>query len=248
MSVELKLDVIASRLASLEETLIYKLLDRAQFAANPGAYQPGQSRFTPPETASLFEIRLRLQENLEAQFGRYLIPEERPFYTKLPPPRRVPPQSDTGLDIADLETINVSGAIRQAYLGLVPALGRPGDDGHWGSSVEHDVICLQALGRRIHYGSLYVAETKFREDPARFSAMVRARDDEGLMAAITRTEVEQRVLARVRAKVEAVQSVSDPALRRLVDPELVVRFFGEAIIPLTKDGELRYLYQRPLAQ
>jgi chorismate mutase len=64
------------------------------------------------------------------------------------------------------------------------------------------------------------------------------------MAAITRVEVEQRVLARVRAKVEAVQSVSDPALRRLVDPETVVAFFRDTIIPLTKDGEIRYLYQR----
>lgn len=241
---DLRLDVIASHLAALEETLIYKLLDRAQFAANPGAYQPGQSRFQPTETASLFELRLLYQETLDTQFGRYLIPEERPFHLGLPAPRRVPPQGETGLAITDLETINVSGPIRKAYLELLPLLSREGDDGQWGSSVEHDVICLQALGRRIHYGSLYVAETKYREDPARFDALVAAHDDPGLWAAITRAEVEERVLARVKAKVEAVQSVSDPSLRYLVDPSLVVDFFRQTIIPLTKEGEIRYLYQR----
>jgi chorismate mutase len=243
--VTLRLDTIASHLAGLEETLIYKILDRAQFAGNPGAYQPGQSRFQPVETSSLFELRLWYQESLDTKFGRYRIPEERPFHLGLPAPRRVPPQVDTGLFIKDLETVNVTGQIRQSYLEWLPRLCGTGDDGQWGSSVEHDVICLQALARRIHYGALYVGESKFREDPARLSALVAAKDDAGLSVAITRVEVEERVLARVKAKVEAVQSVSDPSLRRLIDPQTIVDFFRTAIIPLTKDGEIRYLYQRP---
>ena len=240
----LSLDTIASRLAGLEETLIYKLLDRAQFASNPGAYTDGQSGFRPAETASLFDLRLRFQETLDTQFGRYRIPEERPFHLDLPQPRRIPPQADTGLSISDLEIVNVTEPIREAYLGLLPRLCATGDDGHWGSSVEHDVICLQALGRRIHYGALYVGESKYGEDPAKFQSLVKNRDDAGLMASITRAEVEERVLARVRSKVEAIQSVSDPALRRLADPDQIVGFFRTAIIPLTKVGEIRYLYQR----
>lgn len=240
----LRLEVIAAHLAGLEETLIYKLLDRAQFAGNPGAYKPGQSHFKPNEAASLFELRLHHQEKLDTLFGRYLIPEERPFHVGLPAPRRVPPLPETGLVIQDYETVNVTGPIRTEYLKVLPSLCGEGDDGQWGSSVEHDVICLQALARRIHYGSLYVGESKYREAPDRFAAMVAACDDPGLLAAITRAEVEEKVLARVREKVEAVQSVSDPALRRLVDPAVVVDFFRTAIIPLTKEGELRYLYQR----
>jgi len=246
--VKLQLDVIAARLAGLEETLIYKLLDRAQFAGNPGAYQPGQSRFVPAETCSLFELRLKFQETLDTQFGRYLIPEERPFHSGLPSPRRAMTVPDTGLTIADFETVNVTGAIRQAYLALLPALCGTGDDAQWGSSVEHDVICLQALGRRIHYGALYVGESKFQENPDRFRELVQARDDEAITKLIVRVEVEQRVLARVKSKVEAVQSVSDPALRRVVDPEAIVDFFRETIIPLTKEGEIRYLYQRAAAK
>ena len=240
----LRLDTIASRLAGLEETLIYKLLDRAQFSGNPGAYQPGASRFRPQETASLFELRLHHQEKLDTVFGRYLIPEERPFHVGLSAPRRVAPHGETGLVISDYETVNVTGPIREKYLELLPGLCGSSDDGQWGSSVEHDVICLQALARRIHYGALYVGESKYREESQRFAALVAEGDDIGLLAAITRSEVEEKVLSRVQAKVVAVQSVSDPALRRLVDPELIVGFFRQAIIPLTKEGEIRYLYQR----
>jgi chorismate mutase len=242
--VTLRLETIASHLAGLEETLIYKLLDRAQFAGNAGAYRPGQSRFRPNEAASLFELRLHYQEKLDTVFGRYLIPEERPFHLGLPPPRRVPSQPDSPLVIRDLETVNVTGAIRTDYLALLPVLCGEGDDGQWGSAVEHDVICLQALSRRIHYGALYVGESKYREAPAKFAKLVADCDDIGLMAAITRSEVEDRVLARVRAKVQAVQSLSDPALRRLADPDRIVDFFRTTIIPLTKEGEIRYLYQR----
>ena len=141
----LKLETIASHLAGLEETLIYKLLDRAQFAGNPGAYRPGQSRFRPHEASSLFELRLHHQEKLDTLFGRYLIPEERPFHLGLPGPRRLPPQTETGLVIQDLETVNVTGPVRTDYLKTLPGLCGEGDDGQWGSSVEHDVICLQAL-------------------------------------------------------------------------------------------------------
>jgi chorismate mutase len=240
----LSLDEIASRLAGLEETLIYKLLDRAQFASNSGAYQPGQSGFTPQEASSLFELRLYHQEKLDAKFGRYLIPEERPFYLGLPQPRRHPPQPEWPFPIQDLETVNVTGPIRVGYRSLLPRLCRDADDGQWGSSVEHDVICLQAVSRRIHFGALYVGESKFLEDPEKFRALVHSDDEEGLLAAITRQEVEERVLARVRSKIEAVQSVSDPSLRRIVDADVLVSFFREVIIPLTKEGEIRFLNQR----
>ncbi|MEI8094550.1 MAG: chorismate mutase [Spirochaetales bacterium] len=242
----LTLDAIASRLAGLEETLIYKLLDRAQFATNAEAYVPAKSGFAPVEASSLFELRLYHQEKLDAKFGRYLIPEERPFYLGLPKPRRLPPQGRWPFPLQDLETVNVTGAIREGYLGLLGQLCGTGDDGQWGSAVEHDVICLQALARRIHFGALFVGESKFNEDPDKFRRLVDTGDDDGLMAAITRAEVEERVLARVRAKVVAVQSVSDPGLRRLVEPELLVGCFRDVIIPLTKEGEIRFLHQRVL--
>lgn len=202
------------------------------------------SRFRPHEAVSLFELRLHHQEKLDTLFGRYQIPEERPFHWGLPAPRRLPALPETGLVISDAELVNMTGPIREDYLGLLPRLCGEGDDGHWGSAVEHDVICLQALSRRIHFGALYVGETKYRENPEGFARLVADGDEDGMSAAITRAEVELQVLARVRAKVAAVQAVSDPGLRRLVDPEVLVGFFRETIIPLTKEGEVRYLSQR----
>ncbi len=242
----LSLENIAARLASLEETLIYKLLDRSQFRRNRGVYEPGKSQFLPPEPVSLFELRLLHQEKLDAVFGRYLIPEERPFYTGLPQPRRHLGSTQGQLRISDYDVINVSGSILSAYSRFLDSLCVAGDDAQWGSSVEHDVICLQALGRRIHFGGLYVAESKFLENPEKYSVLIRERDEAGLEEALTRPEVEKKVLDRVRLKVQAIQSISDPSLRVLVDPELVVGFFAQAIIPLTKDSEVRYLLQRSL--
>lgn len=246
VSGELSLESIAARLASLEETLIYKLLDRSQFLRNKGAYEPGKSQFLPPEPVSLLELRLLHQEKLDATFGRYQIPEERPFYSGLPEPRRRLGVTQSQLKITDYDVINVSGSILSAYSKFLSVLCLEGDDGQWGSSVEHDVICLQALARRIHFGGLYVAESKFLENPQKYSVLIRERNEAGLEEALTRPEVEMKVLDRVRLKVQAIQSISDPALRVLVDPEGIVQFFSQTIIPLTKDAEVRYLLQRSI--
>ena len=83
----LELSNIASILESLEETIIFKLIDRAQFCSNPVIYKPGKSEF-PGEEKSLFELRLFYQETMDAVFGRFMCPEERPFCKGLPKPRR----------------------------------------------------------------------------------------------------------------------------------------------------------------
>jgi hypothetical protein len=44
---------------------------------------------------------------------------------------------------------------------LPAAIAAPGDDGNYGSAATLDVLALQALSKRIHYGK-FVAEAKFR--------------------------------------------------------------------------------------
>lgn len=238
---------ITKKLAGLEEAIIHKLLDRAQFCQNAPAYAPGESGFLPQETSSLFELRLLYQESMDAQFGRYLIPEERPFYEGLPAPKRnLRVSIGQDLSIRDLETINVSGKILTAYMDLIPLLCPPGDDGHHGSAVEHDVIVLQALGRRIHYASLYVAESKYQGDPEKFRRLIQARAEGEILEALTRKAVEEEVLARVRKKTASIQAAADPASRVVVNPEVIEQFYKDWIIPLTKEGEVRYLLQRPV--
>ena len=113
---------------------------------------------------------------------------------------------DTGLHIDDYDKINLSEDILSAYMELLPRLCRPGDDHQHGSSVEHDVYALQAVARRIHYGSLYVAESKFIADPEGYTRLLKAGNIEAVGDKLTRSEVEEKIVSRVRSKVEALQA------------------------------------------
>ncbi|MEE8440366.1 MAG: chorismate mutase [Spirochaetia bacterium] len=241
------LNVIAAHLEGLEETIIHRLIDRAQFRENPAAYSPGSSGFNDAEDQSLFDLRLRYQEEMDAAFGRFKVPEERAFHTDLPTPRREVALTETPLDGAAAAAVNRTPEIVRSYLKFIPALCEAGEDGQYGSSVEHDVLAIQAIGRRIHYGALYVAESKYRADPEQYAAAAAAvavGDRAALIKLITRTEVEERILRRVSEKVDYVQASLNPVVRRRVDPQVVLKLYRDNIIPMTKKGEIDYLLVR----
>ena len=249
--VTLELDLIAAHLEGLEETIIHRLIDRGQFAPNPGAYARGRSGFEGAGEESLFDVRLRYQEEMDALFGRYEVPEERPFHRDLPEPRRLVQLPPTPLRVDDLNVVNVTPQIVAGYLEFLPELsaiaaGEHSDDGQYGSSVEHDVLAIQAIARRIHFGALYVAESKFRASPAELRPLIAARDREAILERITRPEVEERILARVAEKVDYVQATINTTVRRKVEARLVLDLYRDLIIPLTKEGELLYLFSRRL--
>jgi chorismate mutase len=238
------LHLIAARLEGLEETIISKLIDRAQFRANAAVYQPGKSGFDGADRESLFDLRLRYQEEMDAYFGRFCVPEERPFTRNTPPPRRKVMLPPNCLRLEVYEKVSQAEGIRKAYLALVPLLCPDGDDGQYGSSVEHDVYALQAVARRIHYGALYVGESKYRADPARCRELAARGDTDALTGLLTRRDVEEKILARVKLKVHSLQAKVNREIRNVVDPEVVLRFYRDSIIPLTKQGELQYLLNR----
>ena len=239
-----EIDAIAARLEGLEETIINKLIDRAQFHVNEPIYQAGQSGFTGENKRSLFELRLLYQERMDAQFGRFCVPEERPFFRRLPKAKRAASLPATGLHLDDFNAISQMPAIMSHYLELVRKICRPGDDGHYGSSVEHDVYALQALARRIHYGSLYVAESKFRSSPEAFSALIEQGDEAAIIEKLTRKEVETRIVQRISEKVALAQSNVNTSVRHRIDPQVVMDFYRDVIVPLTKKGEALYLMHR----
>lgn len=238
------LDAIAAVLESLEETIINKLIDRAQFRANFVAYQTGKSGFEGEPEASLFNLRLKFHEIMDAQFGRFLVPEERPFSDNLPGARRSVSVDKSFLSIDDYDKANVNELIQKKYLSLVPVICSDGDDGQYGSSVEHDVFALQAISRRIHYGALYVAERKFRDNRVQLQELVQKRDIALLEKTLTRAEVEEKILSRVTNKVNHLQKDVDKKLRFIVSERTVRDFYADCIIPLTKQGEILYLLNR----
>jgi chorismate mutase len=238
------LDQIAAELESLEETIIARLIDRAQFRRNRIAYLPGRSGFEGEPALSLFALRLRYQEEMDACFGRFCVPEERPFNRDLPQPRRRVTLPDNCLKIGDADRVNLTANVMDGYLELVEQICAPGDDAQYGSSVEHDVYAIQAVSRRVHYGALYVAESKYRADAKTFGALIAAGDCQRLMVHLTRPAVEQQILDRVTMKVEALQVSAGTNTRHTIDPDVVRAFYARWIIPLTKEGQVLYLLQR----
>lgn len=241
---QLDIDGIAARLEGLEETIVSKLIDRAQFHRNRRAYEKGKSDFEGGGDNSLFELRLRYQEEIDAVFGRFTVPEERPFSRELPAPRRTVKHPPSGLKIDNYNRVNLTPEIASEYLRLLDWLCPEGDDGQYGSSVEHDVFAVQALSRRIHFGAFYVAEGKYRSNPAKFDALYAQSDTAGLETALTRPEVERRILDRVHKKVLHLQARVNRSVRTVIDAERVVELYRTVVIPLTKHGEVLYLLAR----
>ncbi|CAE7870796.1 CM3, partial [Symbiodinium microadriaticum] len=99
---------------------------------------------------------------------------------------------------------------------------------------------------------LFVAESKFRSEKAKATALIEAKDAEGLTAFITKPEVEARNVKRVILKaktfsqnIAGAQGSSDaePATYK-VNAEYIGTLFQEYIMPLTKDVEVAYLLSR----
>jgi len=240
----LHLDFIAATLEGFEENIIYSLLDRVQYCTNTVIYKEGKSGFAGELNKSLFSIRLRSQEEMDARFGRFFVAEERPFTRRLPRSRRTTRPAKTGLAITDFNLINLTPEILDSYLKLVSRMCRRGDDRHYGSSVEHDVSALQAISRRIHYGAMYVAESKYRSNPVQWEDLIKAHDAAGLLTLLTRKKVEERIINRIRQKVVFIQKHVNLKVRCKIDPDTVVRYYRDTIIPLTKQGEIMYLLKR----
>jgi len=240
----LDISFIAARLEALEETIISKLIDRAQFCVNDAAYETGKSGFFSDTSHSLFEIRIIQQEQMDARFGRFCVPEERPFTMELPEPQRVVNIPDTGLQLGDFNLISQSDRIISSYLKLVGQMCNHGDDGQYGSSVEHDVYAIQAIARRIHYGALYVSESKYLDDIPGYAQLIRNRDTGQLMERLTRKDVEDKIIDRIREKTKIAQLTVDKLIRNVIDPDIVAEFYQNVIIPLTKQGEIAYFLNR----
>jgi len=240
----LDLAAIALKLEGLEETIIYHLIERIQFRRNEIVYEAGKSGFYGEPDRSLLDIRLLYHEKMDSSFGRFAVPEERPFSDRLPGPRRRVNLPEYPIVLENYNSINLTAGIKREYIGLLPVVCRDGDDGQYGSSVEHDVYALQAISRRIHYGAFFVAESKYRADQELFKTLAAKNDRDGIMKALTRVEVEMKIIERVREKVKIAQSSANPEIRVLLDPVSVVDFYRNTVIPLTKEGELLYLFQR----
>ena len=98
----------------------------------------------------------------------------------------------------------------------------------------------------LSYPGKFVSESKFRDNPAAFIPHIKSRNRAALDALITKPEVEQRLLQRLRKKASlyAINFTSDgeplnDSATRKIDVDGVVELYEHYIIPLTKEVEAR---------
>ncbi|KAG0207994.1 chorismate mutase aro7 [Mortierella sp. GBA30] len=252
-------------LIRLEDTIIFALIERAQFALNECTYTSGVYEYDNGFKGSFLEYFLHEMEIVHARVRRYTSPDEYPFTSPLPKPIL------STLDFPPVlhpNNVNVNDKIMENYLKhIVPNITTPGDDLNYGSSATRDVECLQALSKRIHYGK-FIAESKFMDpkNQATYIKLIEDENREGIMELLTNQAVEDALLVRLRRKAMiygsdikdnvseghppgqngtsiCIDDKSNGAAQK-IRADVVVKLYKDFVIPLTKDVEVEYLMQR----
>lgn len=244
----LNLDNIRQSLVRMEDTIVFNLIERAQFYTMPSVYEP-KAISLPGFEGSFLEWILVESEKVHSKVRRYEAPDEVPFNPdKLEEP--ILPAIDYPAVLAKYsKDINESQTIIDYYVKtIVPLVATEGEQlENMGSCALCDVEALQAISRRIHFGK-FVAETKYQKEKERFTQLIKDKDIKGIEDAITNQAVENKILERLMLKADTYGV--DPTLRwsqkaqGQIAPEAVVQIYREFIIPLTKKVEVDYLLRR----
>ncbi|CAO1637263.1 unnamed protein product [Parajaminaea phylloscopi] len=264
----LSLESIRAVLQRLEDTIVFQLIERAQFSRNAPMYQPSAFKELVEKESwkgSWVEWFLKETESTHAKCRRWDAPDEYPFTPQhLLPKAILPPVAYPKL-LYD-HGINVNAQIYEYYRDeIVPAITKQGipDDGQYGSAAVRDVETLAALSRRIHFG-MFVSESKFRSEPQSFLEPIRKGDRAKLEALITKPAVEAALLVRLREKANVYGQDLDKAValmqasggtgqaatpqdsqqKRKIEADEVVRIYETFVIPMTKVVEVDYLLKR----
>lgn len=265
----LDLQNIRNSLMRMEDSIIFSLIERSQFKANTAVYEPNCSQLgefkmhqlkSSGSDGCLGDWFIYQTECLHSQVRRYMHPTEYPFFSPLPEPSLGSSSGYKRNKEPILADVPPAAVVNKKLLSIyrtkmVPALCEPGDDGNHGSTAVQDVHCLQTMATRIYYG-LFVAESKFRSEREKATELIRAGDREGLVAFITKPEVEAKNIQRVILKARTFsQNIAAgevgqlaPALSNSttykINPEYIGTVFRDFIMPLTKDVEVEYLLAR----
>ncbi|KAH9257790.1 chorismate mutase [Batrachochytrium salamandrivorans] len=248
-SSEFSLSSIRDALIRQEDTIIFAMIERGQFANNAQLYKSGAlghgDAIYPND--SFFEHFLYKTETLHSSLGRYREGDlEHAFFENRTLPKAYISSSPVEVWGKPLKTnqINFNPEILSRYPQEIASMLACGEeDLHFGSTSLCDVALLQALSYRIHYGKL-VAESKFRsEKHALFVELITNKDAEGIMRELTDVKVEDKVIDRVTRKAARYGSEENQEAFK-VKPEVVGQIFRNFLIPLTKEVQVAYLLER----
>jgi chorismate mutase len=231
----------------MEDTITFHLIERVQFPLNKTVYVPGALDIGD-STLSLFDWMLREQERLQSLVRRYQSPDEYAFFPDVLQEPILQPLAYP--KILHTNDVVVNDKLRDCYVNhILPAAclqKAGGDQGesqeNYGSAATCDVLTIQALSRRIHFGK-FVAESKFQKEPERFAALIKAEDRKGIDEAITNAAVEQKVLERLRLKANTYGTDPDSGADGFskVNADAVVAMYKACLIKNAPLRPLTYL-------
>ena len=243
MDKQKQLSEIRNRLIRLEDTILFALIERAQFLCN-GVIYGGETASLKTGGRCLLDYILYETEKAHARVGRYIGQIEVPYFMDLPGPALFIPKPDEFPLRAN--TVNLNVRLRTVYVDeVLPFICAPGEDGHYWESCVADVNCLQALSRRIHYGKV-VAEIKYLANKETFDRLIAESNVQGVMELITDRNVEKMVVERIRIKANHYGQDpmhQNPAEHGKINTEAAVYAYHRWVIPLTKEVEVQYLFQ-----
>lgn len=137
----LSLDNVRASLIRQEDSIIFGLIERAQYLHNKPVYEPGGVEvpcFKPDGTrASMLEFMLRENEQVGGKIRRYTSPDEHAFYPGSLPLLVIGAMSYPNPLAPAADSININDRVMDMYVNnLVPALCQPGDDFNYGEGKE----------------------------------------------------------------------------------------------------------------
>ncbi|KAJ9458723.1 Chorismate mutase 3 [Diplonema papillatum] len=241
----LKLDSFRGQLIRQEETIIFALIERAQFKANLPVY----GKESGVNGLSLLDYMMRESEIVHARVRRFTSPDEHAFFPEVLDVQPILPALDYPRVIMPNQ-ININEKIKSLYTNsLIPKLTEPGvHPESYGSTTVSDIACLQALSKRIHFGK-FIAEAKFQADTPRYTELINNNDSDGLMQELTNLKVEEMVLNRVELKADTYGT--DPQNKdsgcltgKKISSKLIRDLYAGVVMPLTKEVQVQYLLQR----
>ncbi|KAJ4884256.1 hypothetical protein Rs2_34349 [Raphanus sativus] len=228
----LTLDSISHSLIRQEDSIIFNLLERAQYRYNADTYEEDAFAMEGFQ-GSLVEFIVRETEQLHAKVDKYKSPDEHPFFPQCLPDAEpiLPPIQYPQVLHQCAHSISINKKV-------------------WNMYFKH-ILPRLILPKRIHYGK-FVAEAMFREDPATYETAIREQDRTQLLRLVTYETVEEVIKKRLEIKArifgqyirinDPETGAADPSYK--INPSLVGKMYGEGIMPLTKEVQVEYLLRR----
>ncbi|EDO14998.1 hypothetical protein Kpol_376p11 [Vanderwaltozyma polyspora DSM 70294] len=244
----LDLQNIRNELVRMEDSIIFKFIERSHFPTCPAVYDPNHELLTIPNfEGSFLDWALMHAEITQSQLRRFESPDETPFFPDHILDPILPSIHYPQVLAPYASEVNYNNKIKHTYIEkIIPLISKyQGDqEENFGSVTGCDIELLQSLSRRIHFGK-FVAEAKYQSDIPLYTKLIKDKDINGIMENITNSAVEEKILERLILKAE-VYGV-DPANKegeRRITPEYLVKIYKEIVIPITKEVEVDYLLRR----